>query len=159
MRRSVLTLVLVAALIVACSDLILGANFERPHPSELTYPKLKITTPEVVDLSLENGLEGFLIEDHEIPVVDIVLLVRTYFPAEEKYGLNEMARWVIRNGGSRNWPSDKLNDELEFLAASVEVYGGNLSTYVAINCLKKDLPNVLEIFADLVMNPAFPAVV
>ena len=156
MRRSVLTLILVTALVVACSDLALAADFERPHPSELTYPKLKITTPEVTELSLANDLEGFLIEDHEIPVVDIVLLVRTYFPSEEKYGLNEMARWVIRNGGSRIWPSDKLNDELEFLAASVEVYGGNLSTYVAINCLKKDLPKVLDIFADLLRNPAFP---
>jgi zinc protease len=72
------------------------------------------------------------------------------------YGLNEMAQWVIRNGGTEKWPPDKLNDELEFLAANIEVYGGNLSTMIAVNCLKKDLPRVLEIFGDLVMNPAMP---
>jgi len=85
-----------------------------------------------------------------------VLLVRTYGPGEGKYGLNEMAQWVIRNGGTATWPGDKLSDELEFLAADIEVYGGTLSTTIALNCLKKDLPRVLEIFADLVMNPTFP---
>ena len=69
-----------------------------------------------------------------------MLVVKTYFPEQDKYGLNEMAQWVIRNGGTATWPADKLNDELEFLAANVEVFGGNLSTMIAVNCLKKDLP-------------------
>ncbi len=127
----------------------------RPHPSELKYPPLEIVTPEVVELSLPGGMEGFMIEDREIPVVDLVILFRTYFPSEDKLGLNEMARWVMRNGGSSGWPADSLNDELEFLAASVEISGGNLSTTVAVNCLKKDLDRVLEIAADLIRNPLF----
>ncbi|HVO76394.1 MAG TPA: pitrilysin family protein, partial [Candidatus Bathyarchaeia archaeon] len=91
-----------------------------------------------------------------------------------KKGLNEMAQWVMRNGGSVNWPPDKLNDELEFLAADIEIGGpgggggpfgrggggggpgGDLSTTITVSCLKKDLPRVLEICADLVMNPVFP---
>jgi len=149
---SLLALAIVASLFAAG----VARAVDRPHPSELTYPPLKIETPEVIDLTLDGGLEGFLIEDHEIPIVDVILLVRTYFPPREKYGLNNMAQWVIRNGGSKNWPGDKLNDELEFLAARFEVYGGNLSTYVWFNCLKKDLPEVMEIFADVVMNPTFP---
>jgi predicted Zn-dependent peptidase len=129
---------------------------KRPHPSELEYDPIKITMPEITEMSLSNGMECIFIEDHEIPVVDVVLLVKTYFPDKEKYGLNEMAAWVMRNGGTETWPGDKLNDELEFLAAGIEVYGRNLSTVLSFNCLKKDLPQVLEMFADVVMNPAFP---
>jgi len=129
---------------------------KRPHPSELKYKPLKVTMPEYVEVELPNGLKGIFIEDHEIPVVDVVLLVKTYFPEREKYGLNELAQWVMRNGGTEAWPADKLNDELEFLAASIEVRGGNLYTTITLDCLKKDLDQVLGMFADLVVNPAFP---
>ncbi len=154
MKRRILVTVLAVVLVAALASPLLAGK--RKHPSKLKYPPIEITSPEVIGIALGNGMEGFLIEDHEVPVVDIVILFPTYFPEEGKYGLNEMAQWVIRNGGSENWPSDKLNEELEFLAASVEVYGGNLNTSVAINCLTKDLDAVLAIAADLIMNPVFP---
>jgi zinc protease len=172
MRKKTCILILTAVLAVSFASLAFAAK--RPHPSKLVYPPMKMTTPEAVEIDLSNGLSGFFIEDHEIPVVDIVLLVKTYFPPREKYGLNEMAQWVMRNGGTEAWPADRLNDELEFLAANIEIYGGaggggmlggrgggsgpggSLSTTIALNCMKKDLPHVLDIFADLVMNPSFP---
>ena len=154
MRTKVFVIVLAAVLAVSFASLASAAK--RPHPSKLVYPPLAVKTPQAIEINLSNGLGGFFIEDHEIPVVDIVLAVKTYFPDQGKVGLNQMAQWVIRNGGTAAWPADKLNDELEFLAANVEVFGGNLSATIAVNCLKKDLPRVLEIFADLVMSPVFP---
>jgi len=154
MKRKILFTVLAVVLVAALASPLLAGK--RKHPEKLKYPPIEITSPEVIGVALGNGMEGFLIEDHEVPVVDIVILFPTYFPEEGKFGLNEMAQWTIRNGGSESWPSDKLNEELEFLAASVEVYGGNLSTSVAINCLTKDLDAVLAIAADLIMNPVFP---
>jgi zinc protease len=154
MRNKAFIIILAAVLAVSFSSFAFAGK--RTHPTKLKYEPLKSVRPEAVDIALSNGLQGFFVEDHEIPVVDVVLLVKTYFPDEGKYGLNEMARWVMRNGGTTAWPGDKLNDELEFLAASIEIYGGDLSTSIAFNCLKKDLPRILEIFSDLVMNPAFP---
>jgi zinc protease len=154
MRKRAFIVLLAAVLAVSFASLASAAK--RPHPTKLKYEPLKVSTPAYAELALSNGLTGFFIEDHEIPVVDVVLVVKTYFPDKGRYGLNEMAQWVIRNGGTERWPADKLNDELEFLAASVEIFGGNLSTTIAFNCLKKDLPRVLDIFADLVMSPAFP---
>ncbi|UCF79103.1 MAG: insulinase family protein [Candidatus Eiseniibacteriota bacterium] len=154
MRNKSLSFILAVLLGVLLS--VTAFAGKRPHPSNLTFPALTVTTPEVIDISLSNELTGFLVEDHEIPVVDMVLLVKTSFPDATKYGLNEMARWVIRNGGTATWPGEKLNDELEYLAASIEVYGDDLSTTISVNCLKRDLAPVLGIFADLVLNPAFP---
>jgi zinc protease len=153
MKRKILIIVLVAALAVMLAAPLMAG---RKHPSKLKYPVLEVTVPEVLDISFPNGMKGFMIEDHEVPAVNIVILFKTYFPEKEKYGLNEMARWVIRNGGSESWPADKLNDELEFLPAQIEFFGGNLNTSVAINCMKKDLKNVLGILADVVTNPSFP---
>ncbi len=154
MKRKVLIAFLAVALAAAFASPLLAGK--RKHPDKLKYPQLEIKTPEVTELSFESGLEGFLIEDHEIPMVDLVMLVKTYFPEREKYGINEAARWVIRNGGSVGWPADTLNDELEYLPASIEILGGDLSTLIAVNCLKKDFPEVLGIMADLVMNPLLP---
>lgn len=168
MNRKYCIAALVILLAVSLSSPLLAGKTKRPHPSKLKYPPLELTTPEVEEIKLSNGLEGFLVEDHEIPIVNVYLLVKTYYPDRAKYGLNDMARWVIRNGGTEKWPGDKLNDELEFLAASIEMGptrdgrraaqldNGNLNSTISLNCLKKDLKQVLGIFADLVMNPAFP---
>ena len=153
MKRKVFISILAVVLVVASASPLLAG---RKHPGKLKYPPLVITTPEVLDISFENGIEGFMIEDHEIPMVNVVILFKTYFPEREKYGVNEITRWVIRNGGSESWPSEKLNDELEFLPATVEIFGGNLSTTVFVNCQKKDLTEVLGIMADLIRNPVFP---
>ncbi|MBN2431757.1 MAG: insulinase family protein [Acidobacteria bacterium] len=157
MKRHIVTIFLAALMILGSASVVAAQHVDRPHPRDLIYPPLRVKTPEVSEISLNCGLDGFLLEDHEIPVVNVVLLVKTYYPERSKYGLNDMAQWVMRNGGSQRWPAEKLNDELEFLAADIEVFGGDLSTMVVLNCLKKDLPTVLDIFADLVMNPAFPA--
>lgn len=153
MKRKILISVLAVVMAVAfASPLAAG----RKHPSKLKYPPLEVKVPEVLDVKLDNGIEGFMIEDHEIPMVNVVILFKTYFPGKEKYGLNQMAHWVMRNGGSERWPADKLNDELEFLPATVEVFGGDLSSMVFVSCLKKDLDHVLGIMADLITNPVFP---
>ncbi len=154
MRSKALIVVLAAVLAVSFASLAEAGK--RPHPSKLVYAPLSVKTPETVEIALSNGLAGFFVEDHEIPVVSGVLLVKTYFADRGVCGLDEMARWVMRNGGSAAWPADKLNDELEFLAAFVEVRGAPLNTQISFTCMKKDLPRVLGIFADLVMNPAFP---
>ncbi|MBN2071067.1 MAG: insulinase family protein [Candidatus Krumholzibacteriota bacterium] len=151
-RKIVISLLAVMLTISFASPLPAG----RKHPSKLKYPPLEVKTPEVLDIALDNGIKGFMIEDHEIPMVNIVILLKTYFPGKEKYGLNDIAQWVLRNGGSENWPADKLNDELEFLPATVEVFGDDLSTMVFVSCLKKDMKEVLPIMADLLLNPLFP---
>ncbi len=157
-RNRTILLLLAALMIVSCSrhQAGTGTAIERPHPKELEYSDLKVQTPDYTRIELSNGMKGFFIKDREIPVVNVSVMLKTFYPGKEKMGRNEMARWVMRNGGSENWPPDKLNDELEFLAARIEFYGGALSTTASLNCLKKDLPRVLEIYADLLMNPAFP---
>lgn len=158
-KSKILVLLLAGLMVASCSKQHAGmsvGSVDRPHPASLEYPDIKVQTPEYSVMQLDNGMKVFFIEDHEIPVVNVLMLFKTYYPDKGKLGRNEMARWVMRNGGSEAWPSDKLNDELEFLAARIEFYGGPLSTTASMNCLKKDLPNVMGIYADLVMNPVFP---
>jgi zinc protease len=126
------------------------------RPSDLTYPKIALETPKYEELQFANGMTGFFIEDHEIPVVNITMLVGTSRAPREKTGLNELAAWAIRNGGSGRWPADKMNEELEFVAASVEFRGEDRATTIRVDCLKKDLGLCLDILGDLLRDPALP---
>lgn len=138
------------------------------HPSTLKYPKLELKTPEYEEVEFENGMTGFIIEDHEVPIVYVSMLFGTGRPAEDKVGIGSLAPWTIRNGGSEEWPGDRINEELEFVDAYVEFGGGGggmgrrggggdgRTTSVTVSCLKKDLPLCLEILGELLVRPALP---
>jgi len=133
------------------------ASQELPkRPGELKTPPLKFTKPNLEEITLACGLTGFLMEDHEIAVVNIQLRLPCTFAPKEKTGLNELAGWALRNGGSTNVPADSLNAELEFRSASVETWAGDDWIAININCLTKDLDRCLELATDLIQHPAFP---
>jgi predicted Zn-dependent peptidase len=165
MKRAItIGLVLLAAALFAGA-----AQAEKvKHPSELEFPDLELKTPEYEEIEFENGMTGFIIEDHEVPLVYISMLFETGRPDPGKVGIGDLAPWTIRNGGSEAWPGDRINEELEFVDAYVEFgvgggrgrRGGGASsqrlTYVTVNCLKKDLPMCLEILNELLVHPTLP---
>jgi predicted Zn-dependent peptidase len=124
-------------------------------PKKLKFDPIEFRTPEVDTLEFDNGLHGYLIEDHDIPVINIVITYRTGFPAEDRVGLPSVAGWAIRNGGSLNYSKDVIDDELEFVGASIETESGPYAGTVFANFLTKDTDLVLGILADLLINPAF----
>lgn len=165
--RMTLAITLILALALSGAG---GARAETvKHPSELTYPPLELTMPDYEELEFGNGMSGFLIEDHEVPVVSIFMLINTGRTPRDKMGLNGLTAWAIRNGGSENWPADRINSELEFVAARVEFgrgsggwmggpsfSAGGRGVTVTANCLKKDLELCLDVLSDLLVNPVFP---
>jgi len=126
------------------------------HPRELKIQPLKFTKPNLEEIQLACGLTGFLMENHEIPVVSIQLQLPTGFAPKDKAGLADLTAWALRNGGSVKIPSDSLNSELEFRAAEIEAWADQDWLSININCLTKDLDRTLELASDLLQHPAFP---
>lgn len=124
-------------------------------PARMRFEPLKFTIPKVDTLYFENGLHGYLIQDREIPVVNIIIMFRSAYPTDDKVGLPELAIWAIRNGGSKKYPKSVIDDELEFVGASVETSGNAGAGTISANFLKKDTDMVMDILADLIINPAF----
>jgi zinc protease len=129
------------------------------HPRELAEPPaLSFKTPRPVEFTLANGIHVFYLEDRELPLISVRGMLRggELYEPEDKAGLASLTGRVMRTGGTPTLPGDKLDEELEFLAASVETGMGDEYGTVSANCLKKDFARVLEIFADVVMHPEFP---
>lgn len=127
---------------------------------EIVFPPLpdvELPTPKRVEL--KNGMVVMLIEDHELPLVTARLMVRTgsRWESADQVGLAELTGQVMRSGGTRNLPSDELDDLLEDRAAIIETSIGTASGSAFMSCLKEDFPEMLRIFHDIVRYPAFDA--
>ena len=134
-----------------------GEAQNKPHEG-LVYPPLNQPQPPVPDrFTLANGMIVYLLEDHELPIIDISVRIRTgsiYEPAD-KGGLASIAGAVMRTGGTTSKTGDELDEILENLAASVESGIGDDSGSASMSVLKEDLDVGLSILADILMNPAF----
>jgi zinc protease len=131
----------------------------QKHWSDLTYPPLRdIQVPKVDQIELANGLKLYLLEDHSLPKVEGLALIRTgdRFEPADKVGLASMVGQVIRTGGTTTHPGEEIDRMLENAGAVVETGIGTSSASASIFALKEDLPMALEILADLLRNPAFP---
>jgi len=126
--------------------------------SGFKFKPLNFVPPKVDRVVLENGMILYLLEDHDLPIFNITARIRTgaIYEPQEKAGLASLTGFVMRSGGTVSMPADKMNEELEFMAASVETAVDRESGSANLSTLKKDIDKSLKIFADVLMNPAFP---
>ncbi len=135
-----------------------AARERVPGYQQLKYPKLRdLQVPEVERLTLPNGMQLFLLEDHELPLIHVSALIRTgsiHEPAD-KIGLAGITGTVIRTGGTTSRTGDEIDEQLEQIAASVETSIGQTSGRAYMSVLKEDVDTGLSVLADVLMNPAF----
>ena len=146
-------------LILATAFSIAGcANIQKTaDPRTMTFPALKFEIPKSERVELANGMVLYLLEDHELPLLNITAYINTgsiYEPAD-KTGLAGLTGAVLRSGGTIDTPPEKMDAELEFMASSIESSIGGDMGNVSLNCLKKNLDPTLSLFARLIMRPAF----
>jgi zinc protease len=126
--------------------------------SDIKYSKIgDIKMPEIKEVTLANGMRLFLLEDHELPLINISAMIHTGSVYEEpnKVGLASITGEVMRTGGTATKSGDQIDEELERIAASVETRIGVDSGSANLSVLKEDFDTGLAIFADVLMNPAF----
>jgi predicted Zn-dependent peptidase len=126
---------------------------------ELTYPEIKsFNKPNVTTFSLNNGIKVYLLEDNELPVINLNTRVRTgsILDPADKTGLASLTGTVMRTGGSAKHPGDDLNTLLEDRASILSVSIGFSSGSANLNTLKEDFAQMLPVYIDVMMNPAFP---
>jgi zinc protease len=132
----------------------------QPVPSykDLKFPPLKqVKIPQPVQFTLANGMRVFLLEDHELPLINGLALVRTgnLFDPADKKGLSSVMADVLRSGGTKAKTGDQLDEDLENIAASVESGMGETSASISFSGLKESADTVLRIFKDVMTDPEF----
>jgi zinc protease len=129
-----------------------------PSYKDLKYPPLrqpKIPVP--AEFTLSNGMRVFLLENHELALIQGVALIRTgnLFDPADKRGLSQVMADVMRSGGTKSQTGDQIDEQLENLAASVESSMDESSASMSFSALKESADPVLRIFKDVMTQPEF----
>jgi zinc protease len=120
-------------------------------------PAPQVSFPAVQRAALSNGLKIMLAERHAIPVVHLSLMIDAGYAADQGSlpGTASLAMNMLDEGTAKR-TSLQISDELAMLGASIGS-GSNLDTSsVSMTALKDKLDPALDIYADVVLNPAFP---
>src|SRR5512140_497003 len=116
----------------------LSMGIAQKHPRELSQPReLAFTPPKPAEFDLSNGIHVFYFEDRELPLISVNGMFKggsLYEPAD-KAGLGSLTGTVWRQGGTMSVTGDKIDEELEYLAASVETSIGDEYSGASAACL------------------------
>jgi predicted Zn-dependent peptidase len=107
---------------------------------------------------LSNGVAVWLVESHEVPLVQINLLLKAGAGDDPagKFGLASLTAAMLDEGaGSRS--SLELADAVDFLGASLATTASFDASAVRLNVPVARLKDALPLMADVVLRPTFPA--
>jgi zinc protease len=120
-------------------------------------PPPKFALPPIHRSKLASGLELLVVEQRELPTVNISVLVRAGSAANppEKLGLAGLVAAMLDEGTERR-TANEIADELAGLGSALSVQAGWDSTRLGLFTLKRHLARSLDIFTDVLLHPTFP---
>lgn len=118
--------------------------------SESEITNLRPTTV----LNLDNGLKIYFIEDKSLPRVSLHLLVKVGSLQEEKPGLNSLTADMLETGTTK-LSNNEIADQLGMLGSDLSISPSYDYTYITLDALSDSSENLLNIFSDIVLHPAF----
>jgi zinc protease len=149
------------AMMIALAALVLvpGTVLGAKKWQKIKSPPLRdITVPVVTRESMDNGIQLFLLEDHELPLFRMTLIMKggeAYNPTD-KLGLAGITAEVLRSGGSNTVSGDDIDELLESTGGSIETSVDNETTTITINVLIENAEDALRMVRDLLKDPAYP---
>ena len=126
-------------------------------------PKAKADVESSADhpikkIELANGLKLLVKEDHRLPFVEFRAMFQGGVLAEAAANNGTtmlLAKLLLKGTATRN--AEKIVTEIESVGGHIDSYGGNNSFGVNAEVLSSDFTTGLELVADVVLNPVFPA--
>ncbi len=106
---------------------------------------------------LDNGLKIVLAERHSVPVVLFNLVMDAGYAADQfaSPGTAKLAMDMLEEGTKKR-TSLQISDELALLGAELNASSDLDTSSVFLSALKANLDDSLDIYADVILNPAFP---
>lgn len=120
---------------------------QKPKPGPA--PEVKIGDAETFVLA--NGLKVFVVENHKLPQVTFSLMLDRDAIYEGKNAGYVSAAGELLRTGTKKRSKDKLDEEVDFLGANLSTS----STSVFASGLSKYTEKLMDLMADVVLNPDF----
>ena len=131
------------------------ARFDRSKPPALGKAE-SLNLPAMQKATLSNGLKVVLAERHAAPVVNLSLIVDAGYSSDshELPGVASLTLAMLDEGTQKR-NAAKISEEVESLGAQISSNNNLDGSFVQLNALKATLPQALNVYADVVLHPAF----
>lgn len=128
-----------------------SANLPKPGPDPT------FTLPPIEKKKLSNGLAVWIVKQSELPIVsmNLVLPVGSTADPMDRAGLAAYTANMMNTGTTKRSAVDIAN-ELQSIGANMGIGPNWDSTNASIQTLTKNLDKALDIYTDVLLNPAFP---
>jgi len=132
-----------------------AAAFDRTRPPELGPPPA-VVMPAVARRELPNGLQIVMVERHNLPLADFVLLVRTGTEADPsgKPGVSSLVADLLSRGTATR-SATAIAEQKALLGVSLGAASTCDRTTVSLHTPIVQLDSALALFADVALHPAF----
>ncbi len=118
----------------------------------------KLSLPPMEKTKLSNGLEVWMVHQNELPIVamNLVLKSGTANEPDDRTGVAGLTTSLL-DDGTKTRSAVEIANQLQSIGANLNTGGSWDSTNVTIQTLTKNLDKALDIYADVIINPTFPA--
>jgi zinc protease len=143
--------------IVMLVPAVVAQEPDRSAPPE-PGPAPEFSVPAIQRFTLPNGLPVYLMEKHQVPLVQINLLIRagTVMDPAGKSGLASLTAAMMMEGAGKR-DSLTLADDIDYLGAQITSTAGQHTMAVRLHTPIARLDPALALFADIILKPTFPA--
>ena len=145
-----------AVLGVSTASVYSQQTADRSKPPALG-PTPQLTLPAIQKRTLSNGLPVWLIEAHEVPLVQVnlVVLAGSGDDPAGKFGAASLTAAMLDEGAGKR-SALEIADEVEFLGASLITSSSFDASAVRLNVPVARLEAALPLMADVALRPTFP---
>ena len=140
----------------------IAAQPQEPQPASKTPPTLAdpkpLSLPQVVERTLDNGLRILVVEHHELPIVDMVMIVKSGNEEDpsRRAGLASLTAAML-DEGTRTRNALQIADQVGYLGINLSTASGWDASRVSLHSPTAVLDSAFALFADVVLRPNFPS--
>ncbi|MDP4221553.1 MAG: pitrilysin family protein, partial [Bacteroidota bacterium] len=146
------SLIVFTLLLLSSSGFSQVDRSKKPAPG----PVPKSSFPPFSETKLKNGLRVIVVENHKQPLVFFRTLILSG-NAQDRQAIGAASAVAsLLEKGTKTRSADDIAKKLDFYGATLGAGSSVDDINVFISCMKKDIGEVLPIYADVIRNPSFP---
>ncbi|MFD2565675.1 M16 family metallopeptidase [Aquimarina rubra] len=121
-------------------------------PKEGESPKLNV--PSSWNTTLSNGMKVFGIEQNELPLANFSLVISGghLLDSFDKVGVANLMTDIMMEGTATKTP-EQLEEEIELLGASINMYTTRESIVISGNTLVRNLDKTMDLVEEILLEP------
>jgi len=156
-----------AVVVMALATMLAAAQAPKPSSKGLVIKGkapiskevLKVKLPRAFETKLGNGLQVIVLEQHKLPTFNMQMIVLSGGMADpqDQHGAAQFTASLLREG-TRSRNSKQIAEQADALGATLFANAGpsSLDSRVSASGLTDNFDQVMELFADVILNPSFP---